>query len=145
MISGEGVAVDLEKVKAMVEWTRPTIVFEIWSFLGLTGYYRRFIEGFSKLSGPLTALTRKNAHFVWTDECEQCFQELKRQLVTTPVLALPTEFGNFVVYNDVSKKDLGCVLMQNGNVIATYFTPTKAIRAELSYTRPRVGGNCVCS
>ena len=78
MIFGEGVVVDLEKVKAMVEWTRPISIFEIQSFLGLTGYYRHFIEGFSKLSRPLTALTRKNAHFVWTDECEQCFQELKR-------------------------------------------------------------------
>jgi hypothetical protein len=102
----------------MVEWTRPTSVFEIRSFLGLAGYYRRFIESFSKLSGPLTALTRKNTHFVWTDECKQCFQELKRRLVTAPVLALHTESGNFVVYSDASKKGLGCVLMQNDNVIA---------------------------
>jgi hypothetical protein len=108
----------LEKVKAVVEWTRPTSVFEIRSFLGLAGYYRRFIEGFLKLSGPLTALTRKNARFVWTDECEQCFQELKRRLVNAPVLAFPTKSENFVVYSDASKKGLGCVLMQNGNVIA---------------------------
>jgi hypothetical protein len=92
-------------------------MFEIRSFLGLTGYYRRFIEGFSKLSGPLTALTRKNARFVWTDECKQSFQELKRRLVTAPVLALPMESGNFVVYSDASKKGLGCILMQNDNVI----------------------------
>jgi hypothetical protein len=118
VISGKGVAADPEKVKVVVEWTRPTSVFEIRSFLGLSGYYRRFIESFSKLLGPLTALTRKNARFVWTDECEQCFQELKRRLVTALVLALPTEFVNFVVYNDASKKGLGCVLMQNGNVIA---------------------------
>jgi hypothetical protein len=118
VISGKVVAVDPKKVKAVVEWTRPTSMFEIRSFLGLAGYYRRFIEGFSKLSGPLTALTRKNARFVWTDECEQCFQELKRRLVTAPVLALPTESGNFVVYNNASKKGLGCVLMQNSNVIA---------------------------
>jgi hypothetical protein len=118
VIFGEGVAVDSEKVKAMVEWTRPTSVFEIQSFLGLAGYYRRFIKGFSKLSRLLTALTRKNAPFVWTDECEQCFQELKRQLVTAPVLALPTESGNFIVYSNVSKKGLSCVLMQNNNVIA---------------------------
>jgi hypothetical protein len=70
VISSEGVAVDLEKVKAVVEWTRPTSVLEIRSFLRLTGYYLCFIEGFSKLSGPLTALTRKNAHFIWMDECE---------------------------------------------------------------------------
>jgi hypothetical protein len=78
VISGEGVAVDPEKVNAVVEWTRPTNVFKIRSFLGLAGYYRPFIEGFSKLSEPLSALTRKNAHFIWTDECEQSFQELKR-------------------------------------------------------------------
>jgi hypothetical protein len=118
VISRKGVAVDPEKVKVVVEWTRPTSVFEIRSFLGLTGYYRHFIEGFSMLSGPLTALTRKNAHFVWTDECEQCFQELKRRLVTAIILALHIESGNFVVYSDASKKVLGCVLMQNGNVIA---------------------------
>jgi hypothetical protein len=118
VISEEGVVVDPKKVKVVVEWTRPTSVFKIQSFLGLASYYRCFIEGFSKLLGPLTALTRKNASFVWTDECEQCFQELKRRLVTAPVLVLPTEFGNFVVYNDTSKKGLGCVLMQNGNIIA---------------------------
>jgi hypothetical protein len=112
------IASTLEKVKAVIEWTRPTSVFEIQSFLGLTGYYRRFIEGFSKLLGPLTAFTRKNAHFVWMDECEQCFQELKRRLVSTPVLALPMEFGNFIVYSDASKKGLGCVMMQKDNVIA---------------------------
>jgi hypothetical protein len=73
-----GVAINPEKLKATVEWIRQTSVFEIQSFLGLAGYYRCFIEGFSKLSGLLTALTRKNARFVWMDECEQCFQELKR-------------------------------------------------------------------
>jgi hypothetical protein len=93
-------------------------VFEIQSFLRLTGYCRRFIEGFSKLSKPLTALTRKNAHFVWMDECEQSFQKLKRQLVIAPMLAIPTESGSFVVYSDASKKGLGCMVMQNGNVIA---------------------------
>jgi hypothetical protein len=70
------------------------------------------------LSEPLTALTRKNARFVWMDECEQSFQELKRLLVTALVLALPMEFGNFVVYSDTFKKGLRCMLMQNGNVIA---------------------------
>jgi hypothetical protein len=116
--SGEGVEVNPEKVKAVVEWTRPTSMFEIQGFLGLAGYYRRFIDGFSKLSGPLIALTRKNAHYVWMDECEQCFQELKRRLVTALVLALPRKSGNFIVYSNASKKGLGCVPMQNGNVIA---------------------------
>ena len=70
------------------------------------------------MSGPLNTLTRMNARFVWTNECEQRFQELKRRLVITLVLAFPTKFGNLVVYSDASKKGLGCVLMQNGNVIA---------------------------
>ena len=78
MISGEGVVVDPEKVKVVVEWTRPTSVFEIRSFLGLAGYYRCLIEGFFKLSGPLTTLTKKNVRFVWRDECEHSFQELKK-------------------------------------------------------------------
>jgi hypothetical protein len=78
MIFGEGVAVDLEKVKAIVEWTRPSSVFKIQSFLGLAGHYQSFIEGFSKLSGQLTTLTKKNARFVWMDECEHSFQELKK-------------------------------------------------------------------
>ena len=138
VISIEGVAVDPEKVKAVVKWTRPTSVFEIQSFLGFAGYYRCFIEGFSKLSGPLTTLTRKSARFVWTDECEQCFQELKRRLVTALVLALLTESGDFVVYSDASKKGLGCVLMQNNNVIAY-------ASRQLSYIRPGVGNGCVCS
>jgi hypothetical protein len=111
VISGEGIVVDPEKVKAVVEWTRPTSMFDIRSFLGLAGYYRFFIEGFFKLSKPLTALTRKNVHFVWMDKFEQSFQELKMRLVTTPVLALPTEFGSFMVYSNTSKKGLGCMLM----------------------------------
>jgi hypothetical protein len=77
IVSKDGISVDPKKVEAVVKWERPTNVHEIRSFLGLAGYYRRFVEGFSKLSGPLTALTRKNAHFLWTDECEQSFQELK--------------------------------------------------------------------
>jgi hypothetical protein len=77
------------------------------------------------MSGPLTTLTRKNACFVWTDECEKCFHELKRRLVIALVLALPTESGNFVVYSDASKKGLGCMLMQNGNVVVYAFCQLK--------------------
>jgi hypothetical protein len=66
----------------------------------------------------LTALTKKNTHFVWTEECEHSFQTLKKPLATAPVLALPMESGNFVVYSDTSKKGLGCMLTQNDNVIA---------------------------
>ena len=86
-------------------------MFEVQRFLRLTGYYQHVIEGFSKLSRPLIALTKKNTRYVWTDECEYSFQELKKHLVTALMLALPTKSSNFVVYNDTSKKGLGCVLM----------------------------------
>jgi hypothetical protein len=108
VISKDGIAVDPSKIEAVTKWERPTNVHEIRSFLGLAGYYRRFVEGFSKLSGPLTALTKKNAHF----------QELKQRLVSAPILTLPVESEKFVIYSDASLKGLGCVLMQQGKVIA---------------------------
>jgi len=114
VVSKNGLVVDPAKVQAVVEWERPTSVREIHSFLGLAGYYRRFIEGFSSLSGPLTALTKKNAPFVWSEKCEASFQELKYRLVTAPVLTLPMESVGYVVYTDASKKRLECVLMQQG-------------------------------
>ncbi|XP_075494726.1 uncharacterized protein LOC142532291 [Primulina tabacum] len=91
-------------------------VTEVRSFLGLAGYYRRFIAGFSKIALPLTALTRKNVRFVWNEECDRSFQELKAKLTSTPVLAIPEGSGDFVVYSDASKQGLGAVLMQHGKV-----------------------------
>ncbi len=95
VISKDGILVDPKKVEAIVNWERPKDVREIRSFLGLAGYYRRFIEGFSKLSLPMTRLTRKGATFEWTTECEDSFQELKRRLTTAPVLTLPSSFEKF--------------------------------------------------
>ena len=89
VISGEGIAVDPTKVKSVTEWLAPTSVGEIRSFLGLAGYYRRFIENFSKIAKPMTELLKKDTKSKWTDECEASFQELKKRLVTTPVLILP--------------------------------------------------------
>uniref|UniRef100_A0A7N2MWN1 RNA-directed DNA polymerase n=1 Tax=Quercus lobata TaxID=97700 RepID=A0A7N2MWN1_QUELO len=118
VISKAGISVDPSKVEAVVDWARPTNVSEIRSFLALTGYYRRFVEGFSRITAPLTHLTRKNAKFVWTEECEKSFQELKQRLVTAPVLTILSNMGGFVIYSDASRKGLGCVLMQHGEVIA---------------------------
>ena len=78
-------------------------VSEVHSFLGLASYYRRFIEGFSKISGPLTNLTRKAVKFEWTDKYENSFKELKQRLVTAPVLTLPSSSRGFVIYSDASK------------------------------------------
>jgi hypothetical protein len=101
-----------------LKWERLTSVIEIRSFLGLAGYYQRFIEGFSLIATPLTQLTRKNKKWVWSEECEKSFQELKRRLTTALVLTLPLGTEGFVVYSDASGKGLGCVLMQHGKVIA---------------------------
>ena len=91
---------------------------EVRSFLGLVGYYRKFVKGFSRIAGPLTNLTRKDVMYDWVDACQQSFEELKDRLTSAPVLALPNRRDGFVVYNDASKRGLGYVLMQNDRVIA---------------------------
>jgi hypothetical protein len=118
VISRDGITVDPSKIEAVVNWVRPTNVSEVRSFLGLAGYYRRFVEGFSCIATPLTRLTRKNAKFEWTNECERSFQELKERLVSAPVLTIPSSSSGFVIYSDASHKGLGCVLMQHGKVVA---------------------------
>jgi hypothetical protein len=118
VVSKDGITVDPSKIEAMVSWDRPTNVSEVRSFLGLAGYYRRFVEGFSRIAAPLTHLTQKNAKFEWKEECEKSFQELKQRLVTAPVLTIPSSSGGFVIYSDASHKGLGCVLMQHGRVVA---------------------------
>ncbi|GJT57559.1 putative reverse transcriptase domain-containing protein [Tanacetum coccineum] len=114
----DGIIMDPSKVEAITKWPRPTTVTEVRSFLGLAGYYRRFVEGFSRLALPLTQLMRKGEKFVWTDERQESFEELKQRLVSAPILTLPSGSGGFQIYSDASKKGLGCVLMQHGKVIA---------------------------
>ncbi|KAL8121526.1 hypothetical protein AgCh_018308 [Apium graveolens] len=118
IVSNEGIKVDPAKIEAITNWERPKTPTEVRSFLGLAGYYRRFVQNFSRIATPLTKLTRKNEKFIWNDKCEKSFQELKRRLITTPVLSLPDDQGNFVIYSDASHKGLGCVLMQHDKVIA---------------------------
>ena len=76
-MGADGIKVDPSKVEAVREWPRPRNASEVRSFLGLAGYYRRFVEGFSKIAAPMTELTRKNLKFIWSDKCEGSFQELK--------------------------------------------------------------------
>ncbi|KAL0551938.1 hypothetical protein IC582_011031 [Cucumis melo] len=118
VVSKDGVSVDPAKIEAVTGWTRPSTVSEVRSFLGLAGYYRRFVENFSRIATPLTQLTRKGVPFVWSKACEDSFQTLKQKLVTAPVLTVPDGSGSFVIYSDASKKGLGCVLMQQGKVVA---------------------------
>ncbi|KAA0059930.1 ty3-gypsy retrotransposon protein [Cucumis melo var. makuwa] len=109
VVSSEGVSVDPAKIEAVTSWPQPSTVSEIRSFLGLEGYYRRFVEEFSRIASPLTQLTRKGTPFVWSPACESSFQELKQKLVSGPVLTVPDGSGSFVIYSDASKKGLGCV------------------------------------
>ena len=118
MVSASGVSVDPEKVEAMMSWERLKLVFEIRSFLGLAGYYRRFIEEFSRLAAPMTRLTRKEVKFDWDDRCEKAFQELRRRLTTAPILIVPERGQGYTVYCDTLKARLGCVFMQFGRVVA---------------------------
>jgi hypothetical protein len=108
VVSNGGIAVDPSKVKDVLNWKPPTDVGEIHSFLGLAGYYRRFIEGFSKLAKPMTALLEKNAKFVWSEEYQANFEELKKRLTTAPVLVLPNLSKNFSIYCDASRQGLRC-------------------------------------
>ena len=118
VVSALGVSVDLEKVEAVMSWERPKSVFEIRSFLGLTGYYRRFIEDFSRLAAPMTRLTRKGVKFEWDDLCKKAFQELKRRLTSATIPIVPKHGQRYTVYCDASKDGSGCVLMQSGKVVA---------------------------
>ncbi|GJR10039.1 putative reverse transcriptase domain-containing protein [Tanacetum coccineum] len=110
--------VDPAKIKSIKDWASLKTPTEIRQFLGLAGYYRRFIEGFSKIAKPMTKLTQKKVAFEWGDKQEAAFQTLKNKLCSAPILALPQGAENFIVYCDASHKGLGAVLMQNEKVIA---------------------------
>jgi hypothetical protein len=112
IITNGGIAVDPSKVSDVLKWEAPRMMSEIRSFLGLTSYYRRFIEGFSKIVKPLTTLLEKDREFKWTSACQSSFEELKKRLTTTPVLVMPDLQKSFDIYCDASRQGLGCVLMQ---------------------------------
>jgi ribonuclease HI len=110
--------VDPGKVRDVLKWEPPTTVSEIRSFLRLVGYYRRIIEGFSKIVKPLTSLLEKEKKFIWLEACQNSFDELRKRLTTAPVLVMSDIHKSFDIYCDASKQGLGCVLMQEGHMIA---------------------------
>jgi hypothetical protein len=117
-ISQAGIAVDPDKVQEVMNLKPPTTVRLIRSFLGLAGYYRRFIPDYSRIAKPITELLKKEAKFVWGQKCEDAFHALRQHLTTAPVLAQPDSSKPFDVYCDASGTGLGCVLMQDNRVIA---------------------------
>ena len=118
VISGEGIAVDPVKVEAVLDWEQLSTVTEILSFLGLAGYYRKFIQDFSRIATPLTHLTKKGVQYVWSSQCQEAFDCLKQKLTIAPVLMIPSSKQCFVVYTDASLMGLGGVLMQTQRVVA---------------------------
>ncbi|GKA06052.1 hypothetical protein Tco_0685172 [Tanacetum coccineum] len=118
VIDNKGIHVDPAKIESVKDWASPKTPTEIRQFLGLAGYYRRFIEGFSKIAKPMTKLTQKKVKFEWGDKQEAAFQLLKQKLCSAPILALPEGSEDFIAYCDASKKGLGAVLMQREKVIS---------------------------
>jgi hypothetical protein len=118
LLSGDGISIDPTKVQEVRDWKVPTTVSEVRSFLGLAGYYCRFIPNFSKIPKPMTQLLHKDVKFVWTLECEEAFHTLRTLLTSAPVLAQP-DIENPLMYIVTHQgTGLGCVLMQEGRVIA---------------------------
>jgi hypothetical protein len=118
VISKRGISMDPSKVEDVLSWNAPMSVGDIQSFFLLAGYYRGFIEGFSKISKPMTELLKKDKKFEWTPACEASFQQLKKRLMIAPILVMLDMEKAFSIYYDASGQGLGCVLMQDGHVVA---------------------------
>jgi hypothetical protein len=118
VVSPEGIVVDPSKVKGVLEWKPPMTVSEVQSFLGLSGYYRRFIPNFSMITKPITELLKKGNKYLWSEACGEAFKHLKKLLATSPMLAQPDTTKSFDVYYDASSTGLGGILMQEGRVIS---------------------------
>ncbi|GJS84651.1 putative reverse transcriptase domain-containing protein [Tanacetum coccineum] len=141
VVNQNGIHVDPSKIKAVKNWKAPTTPSKIRSFLGLAGYYRRFIANFSKIAKPLTSLTQKNKKYEWGVEQEEAFQTLKDNLCNAPILSLPDGVEDFVVYCDASNQILGCVLMQR---VKIYYHLGKAnMVADALSRKERVKPRCV--
>jgi hypothetical protein len=112
VISKEGVVVDSNKIRSIMEWPTPKDISDIRSFMGLVGYYRRFIKGFSKIGFPITALQKKGVEFLWTPKCKERFWTLKHLLTHAPMLKIVDPETDFLMCNDAYKEGLGGVLMK---------------------------------
>jgi hypothetical protein len=118
VVSADGVATEPSKVEAVLNWCQPTTIKQLRGFLGLTGYYRKFIPHYGVVAQPLTALLKKGCQFKWNKEADQAFNILKQKLVNAPVLAVPNFNQSFVLETDACDTGIGAVLMQNGHPVA---------------------------
>ena len=117
VVSKEGITVDPKEIRAIMEWVAPKNVDVVRYFMGLTGYYRRFIRNFSQIAYPITSLQRKGKKFEWTTKCETRFEKLKELLTHAPMLQIVDPGKEFIVCTNSCKRGLGGVLMQDGQVI----------------------------
>ena len=118
VISKEGISVDPNKIKAIIDWPLPKDITDVRSFMEITGYYRKFIEGFSKIANPITSLQKKGKKFVWDQKCKDSFNKLKGLLTTAPILKIAYPDKEFIICIDACNEGLGGVLTQEGHVIA---------------------------
>lgn len=114
VISEKGVATDESKIQSIAGWPTPTTVKELRGFLGLSGYYRKFIKHYAVISQPLTSLLKKGVVFLWTTDTQLAFDALKQALMTAPVLTLPDFGKQFVIETDACDVGIGAVLSQQG-------------------------------
>ena len=118
IMSVDDIRVEPAKIETIVSWKLPRNVIEVRSFLGLAGYYRRFVKGFSVIASTFTKLLRKWVKFEWDDKCQSSFDQLKKILVEALVLTQPTPGREYAMYSDASRFGLGCVLIKDGKVVA---------------------------
>jgi len=135
VVSGAGIECDPDKVAAIATWPTPTNISEVRTFCGLASYYRTFIQDFAKLAKPLHNLTRKNAVFVWNQECEVAFQALKERLMSAPILVPPRDEGQYVLDTDASDQALGAILQQeqDGQLCVIGYASRALTNAERRY------------
>ena len=134
-VSGEGIATEKDKIQAVEEWPTPRSVKEIRAFLGLTGYYRRYVEGYAQIAGPLIALTEKATKFKWGHEQQEAFVELKKKLTTAPILGYPIVGERFVLDTDASQCSIGAVLsqVQQGREVVIAYGSGRMTKSERNY------------
>ena len=125
IITKDGIVVDREKIKTIMEWPVPKDMVDIRSFMGLDGYYMRFIEGFSRVAYPITSLQKKGKTFKWNMKCHKSFNQLKHLLNTAPILSIADPNKDYVVCTDANKEGVGGVLMQEGRLISYEYRKLK--------------------